>query len=518
MTLELRPYQLDALAAIESAAARGTRRQAVVMPTGTGKTVVFVEDLKRRRGRALVLVHRDELVRQTLDKLAMAGIEHPGVVKAEQNDVGAAVIVASVQTVSRPNRLAALGPDFSTVVVDEAHHATAESYRRVLEHVGAFRDDGPLLTGWTATLERADGAALGDVFQKIVYEAKLLDMMRQGYLSDLRALQVHVAAEFNALHTRAGDFVESEAEAMLLAANAPATVARAYQEHAPGRRAIVFTPTVRVAHEMAKHFEDVGVPAEAVDAGTPLELRHELLARFHRGETRVVANCGVLTEGYDEPAVNCIVIARPTKSRPLYIQMVGRGTRRYPGKSDCLIVDVVGATTRHDLMTTATLFGIEPVGAIEQSVLDAVDTAQQAAEQQAAAGRLVAQAVELFRARPLNWVAAGAGRFALAIGAGGMLLLTATRDGQWVVNQFTRDRRVVRLQTGLDLAYSQGWAEDYARRLGAGVLIARDASWRRQAVSPKQLETGRRCRVAIRPDMTKGEAADVLTAHFARRW
>jgi len=158
-----------------------------------------------------------------------------------------------------------------------------------------------------------------------------------------------------------------------------------------------------VAYEIAKQFDEAGIAAAALDAGTPLELRRALLARFHRGTIRVIANCGVLTEGYDEPAIDCIILARPTKSRPLYVQMVGRGTRRYPGKPNCLLLDVVGATARHDLVTAATLFGVELVGGIEQSVLDAVDAGRLAAEQQAAVGHLVAQAVQLFRARPLNW-------------------------------------------------------------------------------------------------------------------
>jgi hypothetical protein len=224
---------------------------------------------------------------------------------------------------------------------------------------------------------------------------------------------------------------------MLLAVNAPDRVAQAYAHHAAGRKAIVFTPTVRVAHAMAGAFVGAGIPAEAVDGETPLALRRELLARFHRGETRVVGNCGVLAEGYDEPAVDCIITSRPTTSRPLYVQMVGRGTRRYPGKPDCLLLDVVGATARHDLVTAAPLFGVEPAGAIERSVLDAVDAPRRGAEQQAQSGRLVAQVVDLFRARPLNWVAAGVGRFALAIGEGGTLVLAATP----AVCQLTRDRR-----------------------------------------------------------------------------
>src|SRR5262249_28155076 len=165
-----------------------------------------------------------------------------GIVKAERDGVTAPVVVASVQTLARPARLARLTADFVTVVIDEAHHATAATYSRVLAHVETSR---PLLLGVTATAGRADGAALGDVFAEVVYEAKLLDMIRRGYLAELRAIQVKLAADFDVLHTRAGDFIESESEALLLAADAPNVVAHAYQQHAAGRKALVFTPTVR---------------------------------------------------------------------------------------------------------------------------------------------------------------------------------------------------------------------------------------------------------------------------------
>src|SRR5262249_55145846 len=386
------------------------------------------------------------------------------------------------QTLSRPSRLQRLRPDFATVVVDEAHHATAESYRRVLAHVEVSQ---PLVLGVTATAERADGAALGEVFDKVVYEAKLFDMIRRGYLAELRAIQVKLAADFDALHTRAGDFIESESEALLLAADAPHVVARAYRQHAMGRKALVFTPTVRTAHAMAKAFVEIGMTAEAVDGETPLEMRRELLGRFHRGETRVVANCGVLTEGYDEPTVDCIVTARPTQSRPLFVQMIGRGTRRYPGKSNCLVLDVVGLTSHHDLQTVARLFGVPPAGEIENSVLGAVATRRRKEVEHAARGALVSRAVDLFRARPLNWISVSPERFALAIGEHGTLVLDALADARWAVRQLTRDRGEVTLESGLDLAYANGWAEDHARRLGARALIDREAAWGRTQASPK---------------------------------
>ncbi|MCH7848425.1 MAG: DEAD/DEAH box helicase family protein [Planctomycetes bacterium] len=361
MSLTLRPYQEEAIAAIEAAAERGVRRPLVQLPTGTGKTVIIAELAKIRPGRTLVIAHREELLGQAKDKLLLADPSAEiGIVKADRDEHAAPIVLASVQTLSRPNRLQRLAPDFSTVIVDEAHHATAESYVRIMKHVGSFADDGTLSPGFTATPERGDGIGLDSVWQEIVYERSILDMIRSRYLCDLRAIQVQLQADFSQLHTRAGDFIEREVEELMHVADAPEHVVAAYQEHAAGRKALAFTPTVALAHEMADCFSAAGIAAEALDATTPTDARKAILARFHTGETMVLWNCAILTEGYDEPSVDCIVIARPTKSRPFYHQMIGRGTRLYPGKKDCLILDVVGAITRHDLMTASTLFGVEP--------------------------------------------------------------------------------------------------------------------------------------------------------------
>ena len=198
-------------------------------------------------------------------------------------------------------------------------------------------------------------------------------MMQAGYLVDLRAIQVLLQADFDTLRTPRGDFVEADLETLLLAANAPAQVLAAFQAHAADRKALLFTPTVATAYAMADTFCAAGITAEALDATTPLATRRAILQRLHTGATRVVANCAVLTEGFDEPSVDCIIVARPTQSLPLYQQMLGRGTRTYPGKMDCLLLDVVGVSTQHTLHTAATLFGCAPATLARQSVLEVLD-------------------------------------------------------------------------------------------------------------------------------------------------
>src|SRR5512145_3274255 len=361
-----RPYQYEAVAALLAATARGIHRPLLVLPTGTGKTIVFALLVQRRRGRSLILAHRDELIQQAVDKLDLVDPTLPlGVVQAARDEHTAPTVVASVQTLSRRPRLTRLVPDFQTIVIDEAHHAPAPTYRRILEYCRAWHPDGPLVVGVTATPERGDHHSLRQVFDGIVYQKTLLEMMQAGYLVDLRAFQVLLQADFNALRTQQGDFVKAELETLLLAANAPAQVLAAFQTHAADRKALLFTPTVALAYAMAETFCAAGT--------TPLATRRAILHRLHTGATRVVANCAVLTEGFDEPSVDCIIIARPTQSAVLYQQMLGRGTRTYPGKTDCLVLDVVGVSTHHTLHTAATLFDCDAERLARQSVLELLE-------------------------------------------------------------------------------------------------------------------------------------------------
>src|SRR5438093_10083871 len=297
-----RPYQHEAVAALLAAAARGVQRPLLVLPTGTGKTIIFALLVQRRGGRALILAHRDELIQQAVDKLHLVDPTMPlGVVQAERDELTAPTVVASVQTLSRRPRLARLVPDFHTIVIDEAHHAPAPSYRRILEYCHAWRADGPLVVGVTATPARGDRQSLRQVFDGIVYQKTLVEMMQAGYLVDLRAMQVLLQADFDALRTQHGDFVEAELETLLLAANAPAQVLTAFQAHAAERKALLFTPTVATAYAMAATFCAAGIAAEALNGTTPLATRRALLHRLHPVPTRVAANCAVLAEGLDDP-------------------------------------------------------------------------------------------------------------------------------------------------------------------------------------------------------------------------
>jgi ATP-dependent helicase IRC3 len=514
VALELRPYQLEAIAAIEEAHRRGVRRPLLGLPTGTGKTVIFADLIRKRGGCALVLAHRDELLAQATDKIRQIDPgARLGLVKAEANEVEAPVVVASMQTLARESRLARLPRRFETVVVDEAHHATADSYRRVLDWV----DGSPLVLGVTATPERADSASLGEVWDEVVYSRSLLEMIRAGYLVDLRGLRVRLDVDFSRLRVSHGDFVDTEAAAALTAADAPAHACATYLEHAPGRKALLFTPTVELAHLMAAAFREGGIAAEAVDGSLPLDERRAILGRLHSGETQVVANCAVLTEGFDEPSVDCVIIARPTRSRILYVQMIGRGTRTFPNKRDCLVVDLVGATERFDLLTLPRLFGLGDATALEErTVTEALEREHAAAAAASTEAPLVAEEVDLFRERAkLRWVAVGE-RWALTTGRGLLVVEPYAEAWRVLVHERGSDERHV-LGRGLDLGYAHGVAEDFIRHLGAAHLVDSNARWRGQGISDKQRVLLARLGIEYDSQLSRGEASDLISAALAER-
>jgi hypothetical protein len=339
-------------------------------------------------------------------------------------------------------------------------------------------------------------------------------MIAAGYLSDVRAVRITLQADLDQVHTRHGDFVESELEGALLNADAPKHVVQAYQDHAAGRKALVFTPTVRLAHEMAEAFRQAGVRAEALDGTTPIDERRGILGRLHAGDTQVVCNCAVLTEGFDEPSIDCIIVARPTKSKPLYIQMVGRGTRIYPGKQDLLILDVVGVTSRHSIITAQEIFKLGLTKKSVKEVTEEREKRERAREEEAAArvdGKLVARDVELFRVRPMNWVQTRQGAWVLGLG-NGFVRLSPGEGDRWDVHHFENGGRTMLLRAGLPLGYAQGVAEDFARNQGAGGLLNPRARWRAEPATEKQIKWLKWRGWPVPGGLTKGEASDIITA------
>lgn len=344
--MQLRPYQEEAIEAVLSARRRGVRRMVVCLPTGAGKTVIFSHLAKLARRQVVVLAHREELLEQARDKLAralgddsMVAIERG----AERAPESARILVCSIRSLHE-ERLARVfaGRDVGLVIYDECHHAAAEDNKRVLTQLGAFDPNwtGTLL-GFTATTERGDGRGLDEVFEQIVYSLDLPGMIEAGYLVRLRGFRIATNADLTRISSGGQDFPEDELAEAVDIEERNALVARSIQELARDRRTIVFCVTVNHARHLARALNLLGVPTGIVYGAMASEDRAKTLADFREGRLLALTNVGVLTEGFDDPGVSCVAMARPTRSAGLYAQCVGRGTRLFPEKKDCLILDFV---------------------------------------------------------------------------------------------------------------------------------------------------------------------------------
>ncbi|MGO9963638.1 MAG: DEAD/DEAH box helicase [Acidimicrobiales bacterium] len=518
----LRDYQTDALDAIDAAFVAGKSHQLVALPTGTGKTIVFAELIRRRGGRALVIAHRDELLAQTEAKLVHAGIDSAAIgwVKAGRDEVGARVVLASMQTIARKTRRERLlAGKFNTVVIDEAHHVPATSYQAFIADL-----DAPLLLGVTATPNR-DGVR--DVFGTAVFERDLIDMIASGWLADLRGRRVLVEdLDFAGIARTAGDYNEAALIHMLERAETPEVVAKAWSEFGEERPTLVFTPGVDLAHKTADAIaRRCYVKAEAVWGAMPLDERHAVLDRYRAGETKVIVNCAVLTEGVDLPETACIVIARPTLSPILYAQMIGRGSRLAPGKDDCLVIDVVGATERHDLSAMeqakqpVTLNDLTEVDLDDgDSLLEAVLRDRDLALRHA---RIIGHEVELFSRRALRWKQLDSRVHFLGLGKAGHVCIAPTSDDDTynVLHLLPRtEGTVVNLGKGLRLDAATVIAEQLARKLKVTYLADVNAAWRTRPVTDKQWDLIDKMRLSYQTEpLTCGEASDILDQAFAVR-
>jgi len=333
----------------------------VCLPTGAGKTVIFSHLARLARRQVLVLAHREELLSQAREKLERA-MEGAAVVAVEQGarqaSGDAKVLVCSIRSLHE-RRLARVidKRDFGLVIYDECHHAAAEDNLRVLRQLGAFDEDwnGTLL-GFTATTARGDGKGLDAIFERIVYSRTLPEMIEDEYLSPLRGFRISTNADLTRLSSSGLDFDEEELAEAVDIEERNALVARSIQELARDRRTIAFCVTVNHARNLSRSLNLLGVPAGVVHGAMPSEARAKALADFREGRTQVLTNVAVLTEGFDDPGVSCIAMARPTRSEGLYAQCIGRGTRLAPGKKDCLILDFVDLSSL-SLCTLPSLFG-----------------------------------------------------------------------------------------------------------------------------------------------------------------
>lgn len=559
--ITLRPYQQEAIDATVGLWDAGMYNVLTVLPTGTGKTIMFAGLLQQRlrpNMRALILAHRDELIQQPKEKLAQVWPEaYVGIVKAEMNQVHAPVVCASVQTLSSAKRIKQLlqAGLIDILVVDEAHHAVAKGY---VDVIGALREANPNLChlGVTATPNRADKKGLISVYDVVAYERDILWGIESGYLVPLVGKAVDAQLDLSSVGVRAGDYVPDQLTAALEVNNWRDLIVEAWKQEAPGRPTLAFTVSVAMAESLAATFNSHGISAGWVCGETPQIERRRILADYQAGRLQVVCNMGVLTEGFDAPHTSCVIMARPTKSPGLWIQCVGRGTRLSPesGKRDCVVLEF--ADNGHTAIQLTDLVGKKPtatgvlrqqMGELDQTPDDLDAIARQMEMETADADKLgtgkpITRMLDLLGGKRLAWyehqhelsLGLDLNRSLLllppqgdkareriakadAMVASGRLLegrsltvyeyLTAAVD-HWQVVEVSGRKVTVLYHAKLQRALV--WAEQYARKHGAPWAINGTSRAHGQPATDAQLSYMARCGLPIDGAITKGTAMAAL--------
>ena len=536
---KLRDYQHDCLKAITDRYREGIRRQLISLPTGSGKTVIFADFPRyyKMKRQMLVLAHRAELLDQARDKIKKANpdlrveIEQAGRVA----DPGSDVVVASVPTLGRKDssRLKDLDPDrFFLIVVDEAHHATARTYKRILEYLGVFSPDTrKLLVGFTATPKRGDGKGLNAVFQEIVYSRSLPEMIRSGYLSPVAGYRVETDVDLTRVRTRMGDFIAAQLSRAVNVEQRNEIIIDVFQTYLRGKQTLCFCVDVAHAHSVAAAFNKKGVKAAAISGNMDINERARVLDDFSRAKINVLANCMVLTEGYDEPSVEGIILARPTKSSLLYTQMIGRGTRLYPGKENVTIIDIVDVTREHSLATLPSLFGLSDNFNLEGNTTNEAQKAIQWVEANRpwvpidkatslSDLRYRCKKIDLFDLETpydlliyanFAWAGFGKGGYRLGLTKGRAIIVTPNILGKYEV-QIRQNGKDKIFEEKPDLRSSILAGEDYVKRHFSDLLplVNLYSRWRNQPATQKQLKLLRNRKINVPKGITKGQASHLI--------
>lgn len=556
----LHDYQQDAKQAVLSAWARGVRATGVVIPTGGGKTTVFTDIADEhvrttRHGagrRVLTIAHRKELIEQAAKRQREVSPDLAvGIVKAQQNQTLADIVVGSVQTLRNDTRLRQL-LDVGLVIIDEVHHAAADSYTTILKHFPNAR-----ILGVTATFSRSDNRALGNVIEDVVYQIPISMLQQQGYLVHARGRRIGVGdLDLTKVRTTAGDFNADDLDRALSNSLAPQAIVRAVQEHAPNDSTVVFTPTVHFAQVMAHAFTVAGFTAAAVHAGTPDDERELTLKRVANGEIQIICNCGILTEGTDIPRLKTAVVARLTKSEGLWIQMVGRVLRLFAGYTHALILDVVGASAMHSLNARVDLFGEEQAEQVEREPCNCdgdgypcpcgrrrctdscscegggPDVCRCIRPEKIEAlppggdepddrvdGELVSVEIDLHHGSSNQWLSTRGGTWFIPAGERFVAVVPGRALGTWssvsVARRAGEGSRYIQRDVP-HKGYAMQWAEDdittrerrYARK---------DRSWRARPVSAQQRAEAARYGVTVPDDAHGGQVADLIAIEQASR-
>jgi superfamily II DNA or RNA helicase len=538
MNVTLRPYQQEALDAVVSYSDKGINRQLVVLPTGAGKTVIFshLPLIKQDCLPMLVLAHRGELLDQARNKIMASNPDLTVEIEQAERKAGHTnVVVASVATLGRNNtpRIMAYPQDyFKSIVIDEAHHAAAPSYRRIIDY---FNPD--FILGVTATPQRSDSTRLVDVFEEIVYYKSIQDLIEDGWLCPLVGYRVKTNTDLSEVEIVNGDYAQAKLEDAVDNPERNASIVAAYLNLAMDEKALVFASGVRHAENLALSFRQASVDAEVIVGTTPQEERNSILARFAAGTLKVVVNVGVLTEGFDEPSVQAIILAKPTRSTLLYTQIVGRGTRLHESKESCKIIDIADTTKGKKPIGLPTLLGLPPEFDLQGQSL--TDVAKKFEELEnfcpgEAVRVLNPQDIELaytrinlFMPPPPNefiqqysklvWAEIGEDHYRLGLNNDESMNILCDALGRWnvqLINNHTKESKLLGMTETMREAFARTdkWVQNH--RPTSMALLDASATWRSDAPTDKQQKLLKRIGIPITSDLTKGMASQIISSYY----
>jgi superfamily II DNA or RNA helicase len=557
-----RPFQSQALLKIAARLKRGFNRLLVQWPTGVGKTVLFAgipETLELgyrigtgKRYRMLVLVHTDELVTQAVNRIRAwnPGITI-GVEKAEQYAGNEQVVVASVQTLGRSGskRIARFSRmEFGALVVDEAHHCTARTYMSILEHFNVWEDTDILLLGVTATPNRADGKGLGNIFSEIVDSMTLLEAINAGWLVNIRGVRIQTNVSLDSIRSLSDDNAVAD---LLDKPQLNDLVVRTWLQEAKGLPTVMFCANVQHSINLAAAFRAYGIGAEGV-WGEDTE-RKRKLERHSNGEYDVICNCGVLTEGYDDPRIRCVGVVRDTDSEPLYTQMIGRGTRletginnllealaegTKPSKTELLVMDFVGASSKHSLVTLPSLIGLSSdMDMRGRTITDVLEEVKQIQLRRPTfdittltdADRLkgvvreidlikVAYAPEVITCSKNQWFKQGPSAYVLILPQGEHIVVMSDVLEKWHISGTVEGHDIDGLHLRLEDAIR--WADLQVRKWGSNKTascVRRDVPWHKLPPVSSQIALAKRLGIGVHRGMTRGDLSQKINEQVAAR-
>ncbi|KAJ4357021.1 putative ATP-dependent helicase IRC3 [Ascochyta clinopodiicola] len=574
--IQLREYQEECIQAVLSYLHAGHKRLGISLATGSGKTVIFTHLIDRipavdDASQTLILAHRRELVEQAARHCTLAYPEKRVDIEMGSNSASGAadITIASIQSITSGDRLHKFDPSrYKLVLVDEAHHIVSSTYLDVLEHFGLrhasdwSRGHVPALVGVSATFSRFDGRKLGSVIDHIVYHRDYVDMIEENWLSDVVFTTVETKADLTNVGSNAnGDFQTAALSKVINTAETNELVVKTWSAKAKGRGStLIFCVDLSHVTNLTTKFREYGIDAQFVTGDTPPKTRSARIDSFRNGEFPVLLNCGVFTEGTDIPNIDCVLLARPTKSRNLLVQMIGRGMRLHKGKENCHIIDMVAALST-GVVSTPTLFGLDPGEIVEEADTKRMaelkenkerkETEKQRQQETAALKQrtlskkmpgtitftdydsvhdLIADTSGDQYIRRLSqyaWVGAGEGKFILTTNSGNYIIIepSATAEGCFKAKFYRRLPRSETIKSpyaaprviaeGESFEHVVHAADTYAKDVFEHIWIAKSMPWRRSPASQAQVDFLNKTlpkEDQLKPhDLTKGKAGDMIT-------